>query len=93
MIAVAQWSRILVVSVKVPGSNAGQFFSTFSCTFLPRGDCSIRVFRPRDLQLLFLPYNSIAISAISFKPQKVLAMMVTLYIYQFLCYSRKQFTL
>ena len=37
----------------------------------------------------FLPCNSVAVSAISFKPQKVLTMMVNLYAYHFLSYSHK----
>ena len=39
-------------SMEVPGSNAGKFFSTFFMhLFLSRGNCSIRIFQPRGLQL------------------------------------------
>ena len=51
MIAAAQWLRIWMFGVEVAGSNAGKFFPTFSCTFLPCGDFSIRVFQPYELQL------------------------------------------
>ena len=35
MIAVAQWLNIWVFTMEVPGSNSGNFFSTFSCIFYP----------------------------------------------------------
>ena len=51
MIAAVQWLRIWVFSMEVSGSNTGKFLNIFPAPFLPRGDCSIRVFRPCDLQL------------------------------------------
>ena len=48
MIAAAKWLRIWMFSMEVPGSNAGNIFHA---PFLPSGDCFIKVFRPRDLQL------------------------------------------
>ena len=62
----------------IPGSNVGKFFRHFASTFLPCIDCSIRVFQPRDSQLFGFSFNSITFNAISFKPQKVCAMMVNL---------------
>ena len=48
------------------------FFQHFHALFLPCGDCSIRIFQPHRLPVAwFLPCNSIAVNAISFKPQKV----------------------
>ena len=44
-----QWLRMQVLGMEVPGSNSGKLFLNIFCTpFLPRGDCSIRVFRSRD---------------------------------------------
>ena len=37
--------------MEVPGSNTAKFFRHFLAPFLPHGDNSIRVFRPRNLQL------------------------------------------
>ena len=50
--------KVQVLGVEVPGSNSGKFFSTFLCTFLPRGDCCIRVFQSSDFTLVwFLLYS------------------------------------
>ena len=39
-----QWLRMQVLGMEVHGLNSGKFFSpTFLHTFLPHGDCSIRV--------------------------------------------------
>ena len=77
MIAAAQWLRIWVIRMELPGSKAGKFCSTFFMYY----DCSIRIFQPCDLQLFGCCLNSIAVNAISFKPQNVSAMMVNLYEY------------
>ena len=67
MIAVAQWLRIWVFSMEVSGSNAGKklFFDIFNAPFY----WSISTLRLTVVW--FLPCNSIAVNAISFKPQKV----------------------
>ena len=50
MIAVAQWLRICMFSMEVPGLNDGKTF--FMHLFLLCSDSFIRVFEPRNLQLL-----------------------------------------
>ena len=45
MIAVAQWLRMQVLSMEVPGVQTLVSFSTFCVPFLPCGDCSIRVYK------------------------------------------------
>ena len=43
-VAVVQWLRIQVLGMEVSGSNSDKvFLGHFLHTFLPRGDCSIRV--------------------------------------------------
>ena len=51
MIAAAQWLRIWVFSMEVADLNAGKISDMIHAPLLPRGDCSIRVFRPGGLQL------------------------------------------
>ena len=47
MIEMAQWIRIWVFSMEVPGSSSGKIFhAPFPCS-----DYSIRVFQPHNLQL------------------------------------------
>ena len=44
MIAAAQWLRIWVFSMEVPGlNNAGNFFYIFHVPLPPHGECFIRV--------------------------------------------------
>ena len=47
----------------VPGSNSGKFFSTFLCTYIPCGDCSIRVSQSSD----FITYIYIKLCSIAFQ--------------------------
>ena len=47
-----QWLRMQVLGMEIPGLNSGKFFFRhFLHTFLPHGDCSIRVSRSRDFTL------------------------------------------
>ena len=52
MMAAAQWLRIWVC-IEIPGSNVGKFYPMFSCTFLSRGECSIRESQPFTVVLVF----------------------------------------
>ena len=55
-VAVVQWLRMQVLGLEVPGSNSGKvFFKLHFCTlFLPRGDCSIRVYQSHDFTFISL---------------------------------------
>ena len=79
MIAAAQWLKIWVFSMEVPGSNASKFLLTFFMyLFYPVVTVLLKYFDPEIYSCLVLPCNSVAVNAISFKLQKVLAMMVNL---------------
>ena len=73
-----QWLRMQVLGMEVPGSNSGKvlFLSTFLYTFLPHGDCSIRVSPSHDFTFVwFLFYNFIAVVLLLFKLSKGTATM------------------
>ena len=61
MIAEAQWLKIWVFSMEVPGSNTGKFFSTFPCTFFYPMVTVLSTLQ--FIVVRFLPCNSIAVNA------------------------------
>ena len=81
MVAATQWLRIWVFSMEVPALKAGKFFRPYSCTFYPTMTVLLECFDPVIYSCVVLPCNSITVNAISYKPQKVWAMMVSLYSY------------
>ena len=93
-----QWLRMQVLGMEVAGSNSGKFFFNifqhFLHTFLPSGDCSIRVCQSRDFTLAwFLLYNFVTATLLLFKLSKGTATMISLSTHQFLSHFYTRFTL
>ena len=74
--------------MEVPGSNSGKvFIQHLLYTFLPRGDCSIRVSRSHNFTFVwFLLYNFVAVTLLLFELSEGTAMMISLSTHQFSSY-------
>ena len=68
MIAAVQWLSVWVFSMEVPGSNASKFLNIFHASFYP---VLLEYLNLRFTFVWILFHNSVTVTVISFKPQKV----------------------